>query len=109
MPGTNAAPQDHTTRDTVLGAGAGGLIGHHGEGEHHTARDAIVGGFVGHEAGHFGRDQHKNKAAGGPSATDKIEGTLEKAAGKILNKPNLVAEGEAKRTGMGATGASGGY
>ncbi|KAJ3862983.1 hypothetical protein EV359DRAFT_82814 [Lentinula novae-zelandiae] len=44
---------NHTGRDTALGAGAGGFAGH--EGHHgHTARDAALGGFAGHEAGHHG-------------------------------------------------------
>lgn len=53
MPISNFTQTDHTARDTALGAGAGGVLGH--EGHHgHTARDTALGGFAGHEAGHHG-------------------------------------------------------
>jgi len=49
----NTTAANHTGRDTALGAGAGGVLGH--EGHHgHTGRDAAVGGFAGHELGHHG-------------------------------------------------------
>ncbi|KAF9072107.1 hypothetical protein BDP27DRAFT_1361351 [Rhodocollybia butyracea] len=49
----NTTVPNHTGRDTALGAGAGGVLGH--EGHHgHTGRDAAVGGFAGHELGHHG-------------------------------------------------------
>ncbi|KAJ3991338.1 hypothetical protein F5050DRAFT_1716173 [Lentinula boryana] len=49
----NNNTNDHTSRDTALGAGAGGLAGHEGH-QGHTARDAAMGGFAGREAGHHG-------------------------------------------------------
>ncbi|KIK65402.1 hypothetical protein GYMLUDRAFT_38856 [Collybiopsis luxurians FD-317 M1] len=53
MPLFGTHNNDHTTRDTALGVGAGGLAGH--EGHHgHAARDAALGGFAGREAGHHG-------------------------------------------------------
>ncbi|KAF9075990.1 hypothetical protein BDP27DRAFT_1256981 [Rhodocollybia butyracea] len=49
----NTTAANHTSRDTALGAGVGGILGHKGH-KGHTARDAAIGAFGGHELGHHG-------------------------------------------------------
>ncbi|KZV96334.1 hypothetical protein EXIGLDRAFT_833701 [Exidia glandulosa HHB12029] len=112
---------DHTTRDTLLGAGAGATTGH-----------AVLGGLAGHAVGKH--EQHHDQApvttghgmnattghgmsaapAGSttgtthPSTLDKIEGTIEKAVGSATHNPSMVAQGQAKKAGgtVPATGTT---
>ncbi|KAF5393958.1 hypothetical protein D9757_000149 [Collybiopsis confluens] len=107
---------NHTTRDTALGAGAGGLAGH--EGHHgHTARDTALGAFTGREAGHHGNGAasgtHGNRdgllGAGAGAAVGHGSGhTARDAAiggigGEVLGRHH----GKGAHSAGGATGTAG--
>jgi len=55
----SGVPESHVGRDAALGAGAGGLTGHHGNGGH-GVRDGAIGAGVGAEAAHL-HNEHEQK------------------------------------------------